>query len=162
MCVKDAVMRSIYGFISLLLVAALAIGCGGNGNKDGGSLNGRLEAGDWILNSNWYTDRYLLVGTRDGWVQVDLSSNDFDPYLIAINENNDVIEDDDSGPGNDARLEFYAYAGETYEIRATSYDAFDTGRYRLSWSRGLRLQGEIRGRSQGGEAISGSPIKRKQ
>ena len=138
-----------------LLAAALAgiaiAGCGGGGfNDNGGSLRGFLSSGDWIVGNGFYADRYIMRSTRTGDVSIDMSSNELDAYLVVIDEFGNSIEDDDSGPGSDAQLTFWAESGREYEVRATSFDAQDTGRYELFWSPGLRFSEELRGRGKEG------------
>jgi hypothetical protein len=149
--------------ILMAVVACLGLlGCGGGNNDDGGSIRGFLSSSDWVVGNGFFADRYIFHATRDTTVRIDLTSNQFDAYLIVIDEFNNVLEDDDSGPGSDAMLEFFIQAGTEIEVRATSFEPGETGNYELFWSRGLRFDGELRGRSGEQGALSGPVPKGKK
>ena len=154
-------------FGKLLLIGALGSsllvsGCGGGGGGgDGGDLQGFLSSEDWLLENEFYADRYVFRATRTTTVDVDMDSPDFDPYLMVEDEFGNVLEDDDSGPGDSAHISFTVTEGREYEVRATSFDAFDTGDYDLVWSRGLRLEGELRSRGKDTEKLPGPKIRKK-
>ena len=147
--------------VFLIGLIGLLVGCGGGGSRSGGSLDGFLSSSDWVLSGNFYADRYIFRVTRNGNVTIDMTSNDFDTYLIVIDENSNVLEDDDSGAGENARLTFQAFAGETLEVRATSHFSQDGGAYRLSWSDGLVLDGELRGTAGSREKLAAPNVKPK-
>lgn len=156
-------MKGMKLFIALGLASLLA-GCGGGGGQfgdNGGQLSGFISGDDWVLGNSYYADRYVFTASRDGWVQIDMTSGDLDPYLIVLDDRGNALEDDDSGSGDDARLEFYVYRGRDYEIRATTFDQFDTGKYKLFWSKGFVYQGELRGRASGNEQLPAPKVKPK-
>src|SRR5687768_10583359 len=109
--------------MSTLGAAMLVAGCGGGGlfGGGGGSFNAALTQDDWVIGNGFYADRYLFRVRNTGNVVIDMESTCFDTYLIVIDEQNNVLEDDDSGPGSDARLSFQGFQGELLEVRATSY-----------------------------------------
>lgn len=156
-------MKGLNILITLALVYFLA-GCGGGGGQfgdNGGDLSGYISSDDWVLGDGYYADRYSFTASRDGWVQVDMTSGDLDPYLLVIDDQGNALEDDDSGNGDDARLEFYVYRGRDYEIRATTYDRYDTGKYHLYWSKNFVYQGELRGRAGEREQLPAPKLKPK-
>jgi serine/threonine protein kinase len=64
---------------------------------------------------------------------IDLVSNEFDPYLrIEDNKGNEVVVDDDSGPGLNARIIFLPPANGIYYLVATSYNGKALGAFSLS------------------------------
>jgi hypothetical protein len=64
---------------------------------------------------------------------IDLTSAQFDAYLILTDTNGTVLaEDDDSGGGLNARITFTAPQTGSYRIYATTFAAGQLGRYRLS------------------------------
>ena len=157
-------MRLKHIFWTAALGATL-VGCGGGGGGiggDGGSLEGFLSTSDWVLGDGYYADRYVFTASRDGQVQVDMGSNQVDPYLVVLDEDGNYLEDDDAGPGDDARLLFDVIRGRQYEVRATTFDQYDTGDYDLFWSRGLVFDGELRGRGDNQERLRAPQVKPKQ
>jgi hypothetical protein len=144
-----------------LAAAVFVVGCGGGGLGSGGSRDAVLSSSDWVLPGNFFADRYILRATDDMTVTIEMDSNDFDTYLVVIDEDNNVLEDDDSGPGVNSRVSFQAFAGEELEVRATSHFSDDTGAYRLRWSRGLRYESELRGRGDNSENLAAPKVKEK-
>jgi hypothetical protein len=63
---------------------------------------------------------------------IDLTSKDFDAYLILLDANGRVLaEDDDSGGDLNARIVFTPSAKMTVTIMVTTYAQGATGKYRL-------------------------------
>jgi hypothetical protein len=78
------------------------------------------------------TDAYALRLTAGQQVQIDLSSSEFDPKLELKAPNGDqVAEDDDSGPGTNARIRFTATRAGVYQVRAMALTAGGLGAYTL-------------------------------
>jgi len=64
---------------------------------------------------------------------IDLVSDEFDPYLrIEDDKGNEVVADDDSGPGLNARIIFLPPASGIYHLVATSYNGKSSGAFSLS------------------------------
>jgi hypothetical protein len=95
---------------------------------------GRLEAGDSLVGDSTYADIFLFHAPRDGDVTIDLSSGDFDAFLIVRDaEGATLATDDDGGDGTNARITLHVQAGRTYRIIANSYgEDRATGLYRLT------------------------------
>ena len=51
----------------------------------------------------------------------------------------DVVEDNDSGGGNDARVRFHVDAGDEFRVVATTHVGSQTGRFRLTVSENLKI-----------------------
>lgn len=88
------------------------------------------------------TATYAFLGNEADIVTIDLgaSSGNLDPYLLLFTSNSvQLAEDDDSGPGKDARIaSFTLPANDIYYIVATrfEYEAGDTtGQFTLSLAR---------------------------
>ena len=80
-------------------------------------------------------DLYIPVASE---VQLDLSSNQFDPYLdfwefddqgACVFSNS---ADDNSGPGNDASWTDWTIIGQQWYALVTSAQSFETGSYTLT------------------------------
>jgi Bacterial pre-peptidase C-terminal domain len=82
--------------------------------------------------NNTLTDAYALRLTAGQQVQVDLSSSDFDPKLeLLAPGGSKVADDDDSGPGNSARIRFTAPRAGVYQIRSMALTDGGMGAYTL-------------------------------
>lgn len=77
--------------------------------------------------------RFSLKMRRDEKFQIELVSDDFDAYLLVLDEDGVVVDmDDDSGMGLDARVVFTAPKRATYSIVAGSTGARVYGKFRLT------------------------------
>ncbi|HUF14017.1 MAG TPA: hypothetical protein VMN78_13015 [Longimicrobiales bacterium] len=98
----------------------------------GGSGSGTLGAGDCQFGDGSYYDFWTLDLASDDSIAIDMSSVEFDTYLILADGTGSVVaENDDFGTGTDSRIEVRLMAG-TYTIYANSFAAGETGSYALS------------------------------
>jgi hypothetical protein len=102
--------------------------------REGQVLLGRLESGDSLVGDSTLADVVLFHAPREGEVIIDLTSSDFDAYLIVQDERGSTVAtDDDSGEGTNARVTLRVQAGRTYRILANTYgEDRATGLYRLA------------------------------
>ena len=100
----------------------------------GESKDGVLEVGDSSIEGGAYFDRFDFRPTAAGNVVIDLTSTQFDPYLVVRDSAGvDVASDDDSGEGTNAQLTLTAEAGKLYRLVVTSFgSAAKSGVYRLA------------------------------
>ncbi len=100
---------------------------------NGQPATGRLEAGDTTLNSGEFTDTYVYNGTAGETINVALSSNEFDPYLMLRGPGGTSLDNDDLAEGN-YNSGITATLPETgaYRLIATSYAPNETGAYTLT------------------------------
>jgi len=101
----------------------------------GESREGRLGQGARTLSSGEYVNTFTLRGRRGQQLDLRLSSREFDPYVQitgpgGFSAYND--DDADASDSRDSRLIVTLPADGPYEIAATSYEAGESGRYRLS------------------------------
>lgn len=98
---------------------------------------GTLAPGDAQLPAGEYADTYeveLAVGQR---FEADLTSSDFDPYLVLRAPSGEAEENDDYlGSQTHSRIETTAAEAGTYTVYVTSYAAGETGAYRLETESG--------------------------
>lgn len=94
---------------------------------------GRLAAGDEQLLSGAYFDRVIFSGSAGDVVVIELSSGDFDPYLLIIDSNEQVVAQEDDSPGMDlgVRLTFTLPSTGQFTLIVTSAYAGETGAYSL-------------------------------
>lgn len=82
--------------------------------------------------SGAHVDYYELRIYATTYVDITMESTAMDPYIILLDEDDYIIdEDDDSFGGLDAWLQVKLTPG-TYYIAATSYTASETGAYLIS------------------------------
>lgn len=99
---------------------------------DGRTLAGRLEDGDRTLASDdSYFDAYTFDAQAGQGITIDLSSSDFDAFLILLDPNGEQIQDDDGGGGTNARLSLTLPSTGRYTLMANSYEPDETGSYQL-------------------------------
>ncbi len=106
---------------------------GGNALTLGQEVSGDLRRGDALIDSGEFADVYTFQGTRGQNIEVTLTSDEFDPYVIiagpgGFQQDND--DDVESGTTN-SRLVVTLPEDGQYRVQATSYAAAETGRYRL-------------------------------
>ncbi len=94
---------------------------------------GRLGPGDALLNSGEYYDRVTFEGAAGDQVVIELTSSEFDPYLMIVDASDQVIfqEDDSAGMGLGVRVTFTVPSAGQYTVIVTTAYAGETGGYRL-------------------------------
>lgn len=102
----------------------------------GRTLTGELGKDDDTLSSGEYVERYSFTGRRGQPVTVDLSSDDFDTYLILRAPSGEQQDIDDTGDSLNSRFERVLEEDGVYTIIATSYAPGETGRFSLALSEG--------------------------
>lgn len=111
-------------------------------------VNGSLRAGDGLLGGGEYRDVYRFDGTALERIHLRLSSDDFDAYLLVTGPNGFSADNDDlNGEATTAGMSITLPATGEYVITATSYQAGETGDYRLSLDSGSTnlTAGEVAG-----------------
>ncbi len=100
----------------------------------GGSASGTLEAGDGELDSGEFRDFWVFDAEAGQSVTVEVSSRDFDTYLMLVSPDGDVIDENDDADGSTDLSRVTATLGESgrYRLVATTYSAGETGSYDVS------------------------------
>ncbi|MEM1056936.1 MAG: DUF4344 domain-containing metallopeptidase [Bacteroidota bacterium] len=106
----------------------------------GETVTGELTSDDPVMSAdNTHFDLYTFEGTAGEEVEISLSSDDFDTYLLLRRafggELENVAEDDDGGTGINSRIRATLDRSGTYVIGANTYTAGATGRYTLTLAR---------------------------
>ena len=99
----------------------------------GRTFNGSLSSSDPVWDNGSHYDVWTVTARTVGQrVVIDMESDDVDAYLRVLRKDGTpVATDDDGGSGSNARVEFRAvYAGD-YLVIARSYEAGETGSYRV-------------------------------
>lgn len=103
----------------------------------GDSPSGRLTEDDAKLSSGEFRDAFAFEGATGDQIVIELTSREFDPYLVLMPPQGEQIDNDDApGNRNMSRIDLTLRASGRYRILATSYDAGKTGAYQLSLRRG--------------------------
>ena len=98
-----------------------------------GNVAGRLEPGDFRLETGAYADFWTLQGSAGQTLVADLESRDFDAVLyLADSQINQLGRDDDSGGETNARLTLNLEESGEYVLVATSYSDGEVGSYQLN------------------------------
>lgn len=97
------------------------------------TYTGELRRGDATLASGEYTDTYEVDVRRGETVSVDVTSSEFDPYVILTGSDGESVQNDDCTPGDLDRAcaHLGAEASGIVRVVVTSYAAGETGRYAL-------------------------------
>ncbi|OYU77397.1 MAG: hypothetical protein CFE32_06005 [Alphaproteobacteria bacterium PA3] len=106
----------------------------------GQSVSESLGANDPVTDEGTLVDAYAVRLAANQEIQLDLSSDDFDPKLELLTPAGaKVAEDDDGGPGTNARIRFVVPRAGLYQVRTTSVGSMQMGRYTLSTGLRQRL-----------------------
>ncbi len=141
---------------------ALTIGGGGPTVASAGPRveRGSLAPGDETLSSGEYADGYEFEGRPGQRARLDVSSSEFDTYLMLIDPTGQQTENDDfeGMPGHSVIETDITEAG-SYRVVVTSYKVGETGSYELRMEFGGRDAGATRQRDvvalQMGQSTSG-------
>ncbi|QLC22131.1 hypothetical protein HFP51_08035 [Parasphingopyxis sp. CP4] len=102
----------------------------------GRTLTSVLGKEDETLGSGEYLERYSFEGRRGQPITIDLSSDDFDTYLILRAPSGEQQDIDDTGQSLNSRFERVLEEDGVYTIIATSYAPGATGNFQLALSEG--------------------------
>jgi hypothetical protein len=99
----------------------------------GSVITGTLEPGDSQLPADGsYYDAYTFEGQAGQRIQITMSSDELDSYLILFDaDGNSLIQNDDSGDRWDAQIIYTLPASGRYTIYANAHSSEQTGAYRL-------------------------------
>jgi serine protease Do len=100
------------------------------------TVSGRLNSDSDVLPDGSYFNSYVFAGRRGQQVSIEMTSQELDPYLILLSQDNDslYLEDDDSAGEYNARLVATLPQDGEYIIIANSFARGEQGQYRLSLS----------------------------
>jgi hypothetical protein len=96
-----------------------------------GTQRGELEFGDVVDDRSRLTDLYSFEATAGDRIIIEMSSLEFDPFLVLIYPDGRSMEFDDFGGGHNARIDIEAEQTGRFRVTATSYGTLVTGGYTL-------------------------------
>jgi hypothetical protein len=130
--------------VSGAAVAGAAVAAAPSG-QDGVLLfeRGRLSSSDFTLSAGEHAHVYDLELTAGAPVWFELTSGEFDAYLVVLGPGGDVVleVDDTAGRGLDVAAGLVPPTSGTYVVAVTSAFAAETGAYEL-WVRSGQAPGE--------------------
>lgn len=94
--------------------------------------SGTLADGDDTLDSGEYADEYSVEVRAGQTITVDMTSDDFDAYLILRPPSDEQVDNDDGEDGTNAHITHRATESGTYRVLPTSYESGESGAYRVS------------------------------
>jgi hypothetical protein len=93
---------------------------------------GRLAAGDDTLRTGEYVDSYTLEGRPGQHITVDVSSNEFDTYVMVVPPRGERLWNDDvEGRPRHSVIDADLTEAGQYRVAVTSYKRGETGAYEL-------------------------------
>jgi hypothetical protein len=105
----------------------------------GEQVAGELTESDTQLEDGSHYQDWLFTAGKDETIEIQLSSNDFDPYLIAgqwMDEKFfEFARDDDGAGGKNARLVIITPVAGDYLIRVNTFGLLQLGKYQLQLRR---------------------------
>lgn len=105
----------------------------------GQSVSDALDGNDAVTGEGATIDAYAVRLNAEQEIQLDLSSDDFDPKLELLTPlGAKVAEDDDGGPGTSARIRYVVPRAGLYQVRVTAVGSGEVGTYTLTT--GLRQE----------------------
>jgi hypothetical protein len=101
----------------------------------GTSYRGELRNGDATLSSGEYADPYSIDVRAGQRIVIDLSSSDFDTYVVLKQPNGNQTDNDDyEGSQQRSHLEEVANESGEWEVLVTSFEEGEAGSYQLTIS----------------------------
>ncbi|MCZ8127381.1 MAG: tetratricopeptide repeat protein [Microcystis sp. LE19-114.1B] len=101
---------------------------------DSSSIEGKLDSNSQTMEDESYFNVHTFQGKAGEPLIIDLTSKDFDAYLILVDPNNNKIaENNDGGDENNARIVLTLPVTGTYTLIVNSAKAKESGSYVLSW-----------------------------
>jgi hypothetical protein len=92
---------------------------------------GALQQGDRRLANDEYYDTFTFYGEAGERILIELSSVEFDTYLMLSFPGGEIIQNDDAGDTQHSFIRAALPEEGTYEVTVTSYEGGETGRYAL-------------------------------
>jgi len=100
----------------------------------GQAAQGRLQQGDGQLRSGEFTDAFRFLGQAGQRVAIELTSTEFDTYIILRKPDGTQQDNDDDERGNNgtnSRIELTLEETGEYHVHATSFQPGESGSYRI-------------------------------
>ena len=99
------------------------------------TITGRLDQNSAVLEADGsYYATHTFEGTAGETIAIELSSDEFDAYLILVGpDGKKLAEADDGAGGTNSLMIMTLPTSGTYTMVANTYKAGETGQYRVEW-----------------------------
>jgi len=98
------------------------------------SFTGRLDENSSVFEDGSYYATHTFEGTAGEVLTIELTSEDFDTYLILVGPDETMLaENDDGAGGTNSRIVIILPATGTYTLVANTFEASQTGQYQIEW-----------------------------
>ncbi|NER24901.1 MAG: tetratricopeptide repeat protein [Symploca sp. SIO1C2] len=105
-----------------------------SGGVESNTINDRLDSNsDKLEDDNSYYKIHRFEGKAGEQIAIELTSSEFEPYLILLDPEGNSIGGDDGGSGSDAKIVVTLPSTGIYQIVVNAYEAGESGNYTLSW-----------------------------
>jgi len=122
------------GFLPSIAVAQIRPETIEKNGEQANRIQGEIQENSPVLNNGSLYTVHSLSGTAEEIIRIDLTSNNFDPYLIVIDpQGQKIAENDDGGEGTNVRLILKFPSTGDYQLLVTSYSPNRVGNYQLQW-----------------------------
>lgn len=153
--------------VALLVASPASLSAAQLPLRFGDTISARLTAADSTFGDGSHYRTYVFTGAVGDTVTADLTSDDFDAYLVLTDAvGNRLTADDDDGGACNARLTYVLPAEADYRVYATSSKPAEVGGFRLSLIRGRSpapadstctgFSGRVVGRLSVGQSVADS------
>ena len=100
----------------------------------GSKINGKLDSNSHILKEGSYVNLHEFTGIAGEKLTIDLSSKEFDAYLVLVDpDKNKIAENDNVGSRTDSRIIISLSKTGVYTLVVTNRSLGRGGNYELSW-----------------------------
>ncbi|MEM9447010.1 MAG: PPC domain-containing protein [Cyanobacteria bacterium P01_E01_bin.6] len=99
------------------------------------TITGELDQNSRVMeDDNNYYETHTFEGIAGETITIELTSDDFDTYLILESPTEEwIAQDDDGAGGTNAQIILTLPKTGTYQLIVNSYQAGETGDYQLEW-----------------------------
>ncbi|MEM7453500.1 MAG: pre-peptidase C-terminal domain-containing protein [Planctomycetota bacterium] len=101
------------------------------GNDETVVAEGTLNEGDSTFSTGEYRELFQIETSSGDQIEIELDSEQFDPYLSLFTPSNGRIRNDDGGDGSNSRVVIPSTEAGIYRIYATTYEPGESGDYSI-------------------------------
>ncbi|NES21362.1 MAG: tetratricopeptide repeat protein, partial [Symploca sp. SIO3E6] len=111
-------------------------------NLESNTISDRLDSNsNKFEEDNSYYNIHTFEGKAGEQITIELTSSEFDPYMMLFGpEGKKIGDDNDGGNGNDAKIVVTLPTTDTYRIVVLAYKAGELGKYTLSWREAIEAE----------------------
>ncbi|MDE5071538.1 MAG: PPC domain-containing protein, partial [Trichodesmium sp. St5_bin8] len=97
-------------------------------------INGTLNENSELFEDGSYFQWHTFTGKAGEAITIELSSSEFDAYLMLVDPRfNKIAENNDGGENNNAKITITLPTTGTYTVIVKAFEKGQQGSYKLSW-----------------------------